>query len=265
MRCTLLMLCMMMISCTPTTITRPKPSVARMTNTNRARVIIDAGHGGKDSGAIGKRGLKEKDITLDIALRLKRIFAKMSPNVDVVLTRDRDRYVGLEERVSVANQRRGDVFISLHIDSNESKDAHGFSVYSLDVASDRHSERLAARENKVMGKSGVDFILADLRAFSNRKSSDRLANVIAQGMKSQLAKIKLPQRIVDRGYHQAIFHVLFVKMPSVLVELFFISNPKEETMLADRVAREQIARGLFVGINKFLFESGMRAEHVARP
>lgn len=219
----------------------------------KATVIIDPGHGGDDSGAVGSKGLKEKDLTLDIALRVKRLMARVMPNVRVVLTREHDSYVGLERRISIAHEMRGDVFLSIHINSSENKEAGGFEVYSLDVASDRHQDRLAARENKANDQKGeVNYILADLRANGNRAESDILAGHVSQSLSSQLAKKVSRSRINDRGYSQAIFQVLFVKMPAVLAELFFISNPKEERMLKNEGVRELCARGLVAGLHKYL-------------
>lgn len=223
----------------------------------KARVVIDPGHGGEDSGAIGRRGLMEKDITLDIAKRIVHLFKTYEPGVEVILTRTADRYVALEERVKIANTKKAHAFISLHVNSSESKEANGFEIFSLDVASDRHAERLAARENKVFKQknNGADLILADLRAFSHRKDSDRLASYLAQGLTSQLKKQISKGGIHDRGYNQAIFHVLFVKMPAVLTELFFVSNPQEEKMLSTKEMREQLARGVFLGVRKFVSRS----------
>lgn len=241
---------------------RPIVQVSREQNI-KARVIIDPGHGGNDSGAVGKKGLLEKNITLDIAKRLTRLMASYLPNVEVILTRKSDHFVNLEDRIRIANQQQGDLFLSLHVNSSESKDAGGFEIYSLDIASDRHAERLAARENKEINKNGkrVDFILADLRAFSHRNDSDKLAKAIANGLKSQLSKNRSRSSISDRGYNQAIFHVLFVKMPAVLAELFFISNPHEERMLSNKTSRENIARGLFMGVRSFLASNAMRAQN----
>jgi len=220
----------------------------------RARVVIDPGHGGKDAGAVGKRGLLEKHVTLDIARRIKRVFAKMMPNVDVVITRTSDRYVSLKERVLIANRRPADVFVSLHVNASESGESNGFEIFSLDVASDRHAERLAARENSENGEaaSNLQFILADLRATSNRKLSDRLASLVSRGLKMELRKIPTASPILDRGYNQAIFQVLFVNMPGILAELFFISNSEEEDMLSKKASREHIARGIYLGVRKFL-------------
>ncbi|HXW60712.1 MAG TPA: N-acetylmuramoyl-L-alanine amidase, partial [Myxococcota bacterium] len=219
----------------------------------KATIVIDAGHGGDDGGAVGDMGLKEKDLTLDIALRVKRLIARVMPNVRVVLTREHDNFVGLERRISIAHEMRGDVFLSIHINSSDNKDASGFEVYSLDVASERHQDRLAVREHKEPGTKGdVNYILADLRANDNRAESDRLAASISQGLSAQLSKKVSKNSINDRGYNQAIFQVLFVKMPAVLTELFFISNPKEERMLKNEAIRELCARGLVNGLNNYL-------------
>lgn len=241
----------------------PKGTPIKARSMIRARVIIDAGHGGEDSGAVGARGLKEKDITLDVASRLGRLFKNLMPNVDVVMTRSSDTYVGLEKRVQMANQRKGDAFISLHINSSESKKSSGFETYSLDVASDNHAKRLAARENlSSNGRNPADFIRADMRAFSNRADSDRLASWISRGIGLRM-KDKGRNRVLDRGNNQAIFHVLFVRMPAVLLELFFISNPKEELMLSKKTEREKIAQGIFLGVREFLLDNHRRASHVS--
>lgn len=217
-----------------------------------ATVVIDAGHGGDDVGAIGAHGLLEKDLTLDIALRVKRLMRLVMPNVRVVLTRERDVFIGLEERIKLAHKTEGDVFLSIHINSSTNKEASGFEVYSLDVASDRHQERLAVRESKKPGKNEVNYILADLRAHGNRSDSDKLAGFISQGLSLQLLKKVSKSKINDRGYNQAIFQVLFVKMPAVLAELFFISNPLEERMLKNSRIRDLCAKGLVTGLKKYL-------------
>jgi N-acetylmuramoyl-L-alanine amidase len=218
-----------------------------------ARVVIDPGHGGDDPGAIGAKGLLEKNVVLDIAKRLGRLFNKFMPNIEVIFTRTIDRHVSLEQRVAIANSKKVDVFLSLHVNSNESKDAQGFEIYSLDVASDRHAERLAARENKMMKPktTSLDLILADLRAYSHRKDSDILAKYISLGLKKELKKIYATTSINDRGYNQAVFNVLFVNSPALLLELFFISNLKEENILNQETTREYIARGIFLGTRKF--------------
>lgn len=249
-------------SCVTSMALRRASSSQNVFSAVNARVIIDPGHGGEDSGAVGPGGLKEKDLTLDMALRIRRLLKRHMPNVEVVLTRTSDRYVSLEERVKTANTQGGDLFLSLHINSSDTKDASGFELYSLDVASNSHADRLAARENKStqMSSKTLKFILADLRANSNRQESDQLAGLISRGLKAQLSKAIPSAKLNDRGYNQALFHVLFVKMPAVLSELFFISNPEEERWLATTKVRELCARGMIVGIKRFLDNREIRAQ-----
>lgn len=230
----------------------------------KARVVIDAGHGGVDTGAVGEKGLKEKDVTLDIALRLQQLFKHYLPRVQVILTRKSDRFFSLEERLKLANKVDADIFLSIHVNSSEEKNAQGFEIFSLDVASDRHSERLAARENKSGKDEKATFILADLWANSNRKESDRLAKFVSRGLEAKLKKSLQGKEINNRGYNQAIFHILFVNSPAILTELFFISNPKEEEMLRSPKTRQMLAKGILSGIYGFLSDQVMRAEHESK-
>lgn len=235
--------------------TSPKIQVSAL----KGRVIIDPGHGGKDTGAVGARGVKEKDVALEIALRMRSLMRKVLPQVEVVLTRTKDISLSLPERIKIANQAQGDLFISIHINSNESSQASGYEFYSLDVANNRYSKKLADKENIGLDDSALKFILADLRANANRQESDLLASMLAKGMAQQLGK-RIPSTYVkDRGYNQALFYVLFVKMPAVLGELFFISNPTEERLLAKPAMRELCARGLVAGVKKYLDAKFLRA------
>jgi N-acetylmuramoyl-L-alanine amidase len=244
----------------PAAISRQKTTpISHITGT----IVLDPGHGGEDGGAVSRGGLKEKDLTLDIALKIKRIIAMTLPNVKVILTRQHDVYVGLENRVAIANKNRADLFISIHINSNGDAKSSGFEIYSLDVASNRHSERLAQRENQSFTeKSHTKFILADLRAHSNRQKSDQLAKLVASGINNQVRKVLPSKSIKDRGYNQAIFHVLFVNMPSVLAEMFFISNPAEERLLKSSKFRELCARGIVVGVKNYLETHMTRSKDV---
>jgi N-acetylmuramoyl-L-alanine amidase len=230
-------------------------SPAKNIRINRAAtVVIDAGHGGEDSGALGRQGLKEKDITLQVAKKIAQFFKKHDPHIRVIFTRKYDNYVSLEDRINIAHAQKAHLFISLHVNSSDQKDANGFEIYSLDVASDRHAERLAARENKGLspGKNPADLILADLRAFSYRKESDQLAAFISKGLHHQLKK-HLPEiSINNRGYKQAIFQVLFVNSPAVLCELFFLSNPRDEALLRNNDVLTSVAAGIYIGAKNFL-------------
>jgi N-acetylmuramoyl-L-alanine amidase len=259
----LLILSYFLISC----ITSPKAAGAKNNLAKiRATVIIDAGHGGKDPGAIGAAGLKEKDVCLDIALRIKRLLNLVMPEVKVVMTRESDIYVSLEQRIQIAKKAQGDLFISVHSNSSDTKEAKGFEVYSLDTASDRHAERLAARENINIGEkqSPVKFILADLRANAHRNESDQLARHIAHSLQTQIAKKLGVDASKHRGNNQAILHVLFVPMPAVLAELLFLSNPLEEQLLKTQAMRESCARGVVAGIGKFLDQRMVRAQNATK-
>jgi len=252
-----LALCSCLLSCTSV----PLVSKSRRPFSQiRATVIIDPGHGGEDPGAVSASGLKEKDLCLDIALRIKRYLNIIMPHVKVVMTREKDTYVSLEKRIQIADKAQGDLFISVHINSSDSKEAKGFMVYSLDTASDRHAERLAQRENKGLGdnQGPVKFILADLRANAHRSESDQLARLISESLSSQITKKVGAAATNHRGNNQAIFHVLFVKMPAVLTELLFLSNPLEEGLLKTQAMRESCARGIVAGVGKYLDQLDQR-------
>ena len=137
-------------------------------------MVIDAGHGGHDSGAIGPGGTMEKDVSLQIATRLGELLSDRG--LEVILTRDDDRFVKLEDRARLANEAKGDLFISVHCNSAPKKKARGIETYSLNIASDRYSIRLAARENSSSekGMSDLQFILADLATKANTEESTRL-------------------------------------------------------------------------------------------
>ncbi len=262
---TMLLLSCFLASCaTSMGIKRPVATSKRISISGLVgRVVLDPGHGGEDAGAVGPTGLKEKEVTLDIALRIRRLLRKMMPQVEVVLTRQSDHYLSLEDRVKKANEVGADVFLSIHINSSEKKDASGFELFSLDVASNRHADRLAARENirSSIDEKAIKFILADLRANAHRQESDQLASLIAKGLRHQLPK-KIPEtKLKDRGYNQAIFHVLFVNMPAILGEMFFISNPDEERMLKSAHVRELCARGMVLGLSRYLTHRVARVQH----
>ena len=178
----------------------------------------------------------------------------IAPNIKVILTRKDDTYVSLEERIRIAHSNKAQIFLSIHVNSSEVASSSGFEVYSLDVANNKHSEKLALRENKSFDKekNKVKFILADLRANANRKESDKLANDLLYGIHRQIKKSPSKLNAKDRGYNQALFHVLFVKMPAVLAEMFFISNPQEEKLLKKTSFRIACAKGLSLGIINYL-------------
>jgi len=215
------------------------------------KVVIDAGHGGKDHGAVGRGGTKEKDVVLAIA---KKLGPKLEAlGLTVVYTRDSDRFVGLEERTTRANQSGADLFISIHANAHPHRDRRGFSTYTLDVASDRYSVRLAALENSGTTKSVSDLrlVLAELAKQSNVDESLSLARSV-QG-KSVATLSKDWKEVKNLGVKSALFFVLLgAKMPSVLIETSFVSNPTEEKRLASSKYQEAIAEGIAAGVKGYL-------------
>ncbi|HVP69317.1 MAG TPA: N-acetylmuramoyl-L-alanine amidase [Anaeromyxobacteraceae bacterium] len=208
------------------------------------RVIVDAGHGGHDTGAIGPRGVREKDVTLSMAHRLARDLR--AAGFEVVLTRSDDRYLRLEERTAIANMARGDLFISIHANAHPRRDQSGVETYFLNVTDDRYSRRLAARENGALeeeGGPGVQRILSDLNARASADASRRLALMV---QKDVLARVRQSEgEVRDLGVKHALFYVLLgARMPAVLVETAFISNRAEERRLASPGYQQLVADGV---------------------
>jgi N-acetylmuramoyl-L-alanine amidase len=230
----------------------------------RWHVVIDAGHGGKDPGAIGPSGLMEKEVVLDIARRLRELM-RQDPQWRVTLTRDHDVFLPLEERTAIANAKGADLFVSIHANSAERPDAHGIETYFLDLASDEQSMQVAARENAttVSKVSDLQRILRDLQMTSKRNESSLLAGSVQQAL------VQVPsggKNGRDLGVKHAPFLVLMgAEMPSILVETGFVSNPGEERKLADLKYRAQAARAIFDGIKEYLASAnGSGARQVQR-
>jgi len=218
-------------------------------------IVIDAGHGGKDPGAIGHRGLKEKDVTLKLA----RLVAKdIGRELDskVILTRKRDVFVALEERTAIANSRRADLFISIHINSSRRRSATGFETYILNLSTSEESRRLAARENSTTrrGIGDLEFILRDLIKTAKTNDSVRLASSVQGRLIGRLRKKY--SRIKGNGVKGAPFYVLVgTRMPSVLVEASFISNAREEKRLRSRKYLKEVAEGISKGVIDYVHAS----------
>ncbi len=218
-------------------------------------VVIDPGHGGLESGAKGKFGALEKDITLDIALKLKEIIKK-NMAYRVVLTREKDTYVSLESRASVANNNRAYLFISIHANSSYRKKASGSETFFLSLnATDEEARRLAYLENnsseldgRIASDNGDDIkmILWDLAQSSYLKQSSQLAECIQRELNALL-------HTANRGIKQAPFKVLTgVACPAVLVEVAFLSNPDEEKKLLTEGFQKNVARAIYRGLMNFL-------------
>lgn len=215
------------------------------------KVVLDPGHGGKDPGAIGPGGVAEKDIVLSVAQRLAAKLRK-EMGIEVVLTRNDDSYVSLEDRTAIANAEEADIFISLHMNASPNPASRGLETYYLDNTNDEAAIRLAARENGMSRQqiSDLQFILSDLT--QNMKLEDsitlahRLHGALVGRMSTKMSDIR------DLGVKKALFYVLVgARMPSVLVELFFITNRIEAKAMSQDKYQEAVVNSLFEGIQKY--------------
>jgi N-acetylmuramoyl-L-alanine amidase len=228
----------------------------------KKKIVIDAGHGGHDPGAIGPNKLYEKDVVLDIALKLKKILSQ-NPDLEVYLTRDRDVYLKLEERTAIANSKKADLFLSIHANSSPKSATKGIETYFLNWTDDDEAMKVAARENRIsvekmrsMKKqmNVLDLMLDDLRRDNKREESLKLAHTIQQALVTGIDDNN--PVVVDHGVKWALFYVLFrAKMPAVLAEVSFISNPVEERLLSRDGYRKDLAKSLADGITKYLAAS----------
>jgi N-acetylmuramoyl-L-alanine amidase len=215
-------------------------------------VVLDPGHGGDDRGALGPSGLVEKDVTLDLARRLKeRILAEM--DAAVILTRDTDRPVPLDERTGIANHNHADLFVSLHANASRRGHARGAETYFLSYqATDDDSRALAAIENNalrleqgVQANTGLEMILWDLAQSAFLKESSALAEIIQDNLNEALD-------IDNRGIKQAPFRVLMgATMPAVLIEIAFISNAEEERRLRDPAFKDRLAAAILDSVKRY--------------
>jgi N-acetylmuramoyl-L-alanine amidase len=217
-------------------------------------VVLDPGHGGHDTGAVGPTGLMEKDVVLDLALRLRRLLQERL-GVRVILTRDQDVFVPLQERSAIANRAKADFYVSLHVNGSPKRGAVGFETfYFTREPSDSDARASAQRENLLIerdGTSGKDqesllrITLADMAVTRDIRESGELAELAL----SSLDKI---MKVENRGVKSGPFYVLAtVAMPAVLVESAFITNPKEERKLQQDAYRQRIAEALCEGIGKY--------------
>ncbi len=222
-----------------------------------SRIVIDPGHGGKDPGAIGSNGLKEKDVNLKLAKRLKRRLKEYFKG-DIILTRKDDRYIPLEERTAIANTNSADLFVSLHVNASPNPRAMGVETYYLNYTTDKESIRVAARENATSTRniSDLQFILNDLIKTAKTNESVRLAANVQETLVSTL-KARY-SKVNSNGIKGAPFYVLVgTRMPSVLVEVSFISNPKEEARLRSGAYLDTIAKGIARGLSKYIKDSSI--------
>jgi N-acetylmuramoyl-L-alanine amidase len=226
-------------------------SLVRVFGLKIHKVVIDAGHGGHDTGTIGPKGLTEKDLVLDVALRLGRL-VQQRLGAEVVYTRHDDTFIPLEQRTKIANGEKADLFISIHANSSPAPVATGVETYYFNFTTDQHSIDLATRENASSNSS--IFQLNDLlhKAVLNAKveESRDFAQKVQTSLYSMSAKMNNASR--DRGVKKAPFVVLIgASMPSILAEVGFISNPHDEKLLRRDDQRQKIAESLFKGVSGY--------------
>ena len=227
-------------------------SIARQLGLGARTIVIDAGHGGHDPGSIGRGGLREKDLVLDVALRLARL-VRSELGAEVILTRSTDVFVELEARTAIANTREADLFLSIHANSARSRSARGVETYFLNFAQDKHAESVAARENAISTATLKDLnnLLTAIAANSKLDESRDFATSVHRAMVSTINSRHPGLR--DRGVKSAPFYVLIgAEMPSILAELAFVSNAQEEKLLKTSAYRDLIARSLLKGVRAYL-------------
>ena len=230
------------------------PSIAAQLSLKVSRIVIDAGHGGKDPGALGPNGLQEKDLTLAISKQLAKRLKQ--EGFTVYLTRESDVFIPLEERTAFANKKKADLFVSIHLNSLSDQSAAGIETYFLNLTTDSSAIEVAARENSTTSKSISDLqlIINDLMLNSKISESCRFANSIHKCVLSEL--VNNGYRGKDYGVKQAPFYVLLgARMPSILIELGFLTNSMDSTLLQSEEHQNILIDGIAKGINKYIMNT----------
>jgi N-acetylmuramoyl-L-alanine amidase len=239
--------------------TEPKPTRDGQRSLSRAlglkinRIVIDPGHGGHDTGTIGPHGLMEKDLCLDVALKLGEEIEEKLPGAEVIYTRKDDTFIPLEQRTAIANEAKADLFISIHANSSHDQSARGVETYYLNFATSEESMEVASRENAQAQESMHDLqdIIKKIARNEKIEESKELASDIQDSLSHRMQQVSQTER--NRGVKKAPFVVLIgANMPSVLSEISFISNPNDEKLLKKTDQRQHVADGLYRGIASYL-------------
>lgn len=220
-------------------------------------IVIDPGHGGKDPGAIGDKKTYEKDIVLEVGLKLGELIKKNMPGVKVIYTRKDDRFVPLRRRTQIANENNGKVFISIHANSNRRKNISGFESYILGPEKGESAKEVVLKENAVISfedpssqkeYEGINMILATMAQSAFMRQSEHVASLIQEEMHKKLRALNLK----NRGVKQAPFWVMVgASMPSVLCEIGFVTNSYEARILKTAAYQQKIAEGIYNGLRRF--------------
>jgi len=231
-------------------------SLVRQLGLGIERIVIDPGHGGNDPGCIGKNGLQEKQVVLDVCQRLQKLLSQNS-SWQVVLTRESDILIPVENRTVIANQKQGDIFISVHANANPSKKRSGVETFYLNFSQDPSVNAIAARENATSTKniSQMKEIIKKIVQNSKIVESKELAEKIQKNLVKNLSQKY--KNVKDLGVKGGPFWVLIGgEMPSVLVEISHLSNPQEEARLKTSAYRQLIAQGIYQGILDYIHSLG---------
>lgn len=231
-------------------------TLTRVLGLKVGRVVVDPGHGGHDSGAIGRGGLREKDLVLSIANRLKPLLEERL-GTEVIMTRDDDRFIPLEERTAIANQHQADLFISIHGNSSRGRRATGAETFYLNFAESDSAQEVATRENAASQRTvgELEDLVRQITKGTHNAESRKLAGVVQTSLFSGIKKHRRP--FLNRGVKTAPFIVLMgASMPSILTEVGFISNPDEEKFLTTSENHQRVAEALFEGVKQYLQELG---------
>ncbi len=234
-------------------------SMVRALGLKIGRIVVDAGHGGHDSGTLGPGGIEEKDVVLDVALRLGRLL-KQRLGADVIYTRDDDTFIPLETRTAIANKAQADLFISVHANSSQDASARGVETYYLNFTTSADALEVAARENAVSDQSihQLSDLVKKITLQDKISESREFAGDVEQSLYSGLEAGNPGLR--DRGVKKAPFVVLIgANMPSILAEISFLTNPDDAHQLRDPEYRQRIAESLYRGVAKYIGSlSGVR-------
>jgi N-acetylmuramoyl-L-alanine amidase len=238
----------------PTPVAQPtrsgERSLTRVLGLKVGRIVIDAGHGGHDTGTIGPTGLMEKDLSLDISLRLGRLIQERLPLAEVVYTREDDSFVALEQRTAIANDARSDLLISIHANSSDDRKVRGIETYYLNFNAAPGALEVAAREN-ALAQGGVHQLEELVQKIARNEKIEESRDLAASIQESLTKQTNSKAR--DRGVRKAPFVVLIgANMPSVLTEISFLSNPADEQWLKKPANRQKVAEGIYDGIESYL-------------
>lgn len=241
-----------------------KMTLTRTLGLKVGKVVIDPGHGGKDPGVTGPSGLKEKDLVLDVGLKL-RDYLTNRLGIEVVMTRDRDVYIPLEERTAIANQIGADLFISIHANGSPNRRVRGIETFVLDFSSSEDERRVASLENAGSQNTiaALEDLLRSIARGDYKQESRDLARIVQSNLHERLSKSLSGQ--TNRGVKQAPFIVLIgSNMPSILTEVGFISNPSDEKYYKSEDSRGLLAEALYTGVENYFqslgnFQASIRA------